>query len=207
MAKKPEDRYASAGDLALAAHEALSDPDQDHAANILRRSQEATLPGRASTTDHAATAIAPPPQRARPPPPPPRRRHRHRTTPPGSEFRRTGTTAGADPSAPGHPRAARSPRPSQPSSRPAVLPRAGGNWGGQPPGSLPPQPAGPTPWGLDSQPPAQTANATPGPSSPPSRSCSSSSSAAWRIWLIVAAQTGTAAARPDTGRASQLRCC
>ena len=45
MAKKPEDRYASAGDLALAAHEALSDPDQDHAANILRRSQEATLPG------------------------------------------------------------------------------------------------------------------------------------------------------------------
>ncbi len=45
MAKKPEDRYASAGDLALAAHEALSDPDQDHAADILRRSQESTLPG------------------------------------------------------------------------------------------------------------------------------------------------------------------
>ncbi|REV75361.1 serine/threonine protein kinase, partial [Mycobacterium tuberculosis] len=42
MAKKPEDRYASAGDLALAAHEALSDPDQDHAADILRRSQEST---------------------------------------------------------------------------------------------------------------------------------------------------------------------
>lgn len=41
---KPEDRYASAGDLALAAHEALSDPDQDHAADILRRSQESTLP-------------------------------------------------------------------------------------------------------------------------------------------------------------------
>ncbi|EUA12955.1 putative serine/threonine-protein kinase pknH [Mycobacterium kansasii 732] len=53
MAKKPEDRYASAGDLALAAHEALSDPDQDHAADILRRSQEATLPG-------PPTAVAPP---------------------------------------------------------------------------------------------------------------------------------------------------
>ncbi|MGD1346762.1 serine/threonine-protein kinase [Mycobacterium seoulense] len=57
MAKKPEDRYASAGDLALAAHDALSDPDQDHAATILRRSQEATLPG---------TVMAPPPT---PPPP------------------------------------------------------------------------------------------------------------------------------------------
>src|ERR1700758_5073823 len=45
MAKKPPDRYASAGDLALAAHEALSDPDQDSAANILRRSEESTLPG------------------------------------------------------------------------------------------------------------------------------------------------------------------
>ena len=56
MAKKPEDRYASAGDLALAAHEALSDPDQDHAANILRRSQEATLPGTSEITPAATVA-------------------------------------------------------------------------------------------------------------------------------------------------------
>src|SRR3954471_17228379 len=49
MAKKPEDRYASAGDLAAAAHEALSNPDQDRAANIVRRSQEATHLGGAPT--------------------------------------------------------------------------------------------------------------------------------------------------------------
>jgi serine/threonine protein kinase len=46
MAKKPRDRYASAGDLARAAHEALTNPDQNHATNILRRSEEITLPGR-----------------------------------------------------------------------------------------------------------------------------------------------------------------
>jgi serine/threonine protein kinase len=69
MAKKPQDRYASAGDLALAAHEALSDPDQDHAANILRRSQEATLP--TSTDPTAAASAQPQPPVSTPPPPPP----------------------------------------------------------------------------------------------------------------------------------------
>src|ERR1700754_2185124 len=66
MAKKAEDRYASAGDLAMAAHDALSDPDQDHAEHILRRSREATMPG---------TELAPPPPPAprytTPPPTPP----------------------------------------------------------------------------------------------------------------------------------------
>ena len=65
MAKKPEDRYASAGDLAMAAHDALSEPDQDHAVNILRRSQEATLPG-ARVRDSP-----PPPPRFTTPPPAP----------------------------------------------------------------------------------------------------------------------------------------
>ena len=37
MAKKPGDRYASAGDLALAAHDALTHRDQDQAATILER--------------------------------------------------------------------------------------------------------------------------------------------------------------------------
>ncbi|KUH92802.1 serine/threonine-protein kinase [Mycobacterium sp. IS-3022] len=42
MAKKPEDRYASAGDLAAAANDALTQRDQDQAATILQRSQAAT---------------------------------------------------------------------------------------------------------------------------------------------------------------------
>ncbi|OBH84635.1 serine/threonine-protein kinase [Mycobacterium sp. E2989] len=76
MAKKPEERYASAGDLALAAHEALSNPDQDHADTILRRSQEATLPGTVTmgppaTPADTAMARPPVPTANTPPPAPP----------------------------------------------------------------------------------------------------------------------------------------
>lgn len=49
MAKKPQDRYPSAGDLARAAHQALSSPDQHHAATLLERSQESMLPAGAPT--------------------------------------------------------------------------------------------------------------------------------------------------------------
>jgi serine/threonine-protein kinase len=44
MAKKPEDRYASAGDLAAAATDALTHREQDQAATILQRSEAATRP-------------------------------------------------------------------------------------------------------------------------------------------------------------------
>ncbi|MCV7301664.1 serine/threonine protein kinase [Mycobacterium barrassiae] len=44
MAKKPEDRYASAGDLAAAATAALTHREQDQAATILQRSEAATKP-------------------------------------------------------------------------------------------------------------------------------------------------------------------
>jgi serine/threonine kinase PknH len=142
MAKKPEDRYASAGDLALAAHEALSDPDQDHATNILRRSQEATLPG---------TAVIPPP-----PPPPP-----SGNTPPPPLSGNTpppypATTPAQAPSS--GPMPAHNPAPWAPDSGP--MPAAGhptpqyhqggnANWGGPPPQQFVGQP----PWNQGYQPP------------------------------------------------------
>jgi serine/threonine protein kinase, bacterial len=45
MAKNPEDRYRSAGELANAAHDALTAPEQHQAAKIRRQGQKAALPG------------------------------------------------------------------------------------------------------------------------------------------------------------------
>jgi serine/threonine protein kinase len=129
MAKKPEDRYASAGDLAMAAHDALSEPDQDHAVNILRRSQEATLPG---------GGLAPPP-------PPPSSQPPRFTTPPPAHT--------PVPTPPSHPGWAPASGP-MPASQPIPAPQYyQGNWGGTPPPSTPPpqQFVGQTPW---NQPPA-----------------------------------------------------
>ena len=66
MAKKPHDRYASAGDLARAAHDALTNPDQNRTVDILRRSEEFTLPKL-----QRPPPFAPPAGSAAPPPPAP----------------------------------------------------------------------------------------------------------------------------------------
>jgi serine/threonine-protein kinase len=79
MAKRPADRYASAGDLAAAANDALTQRDQDQAANILQRSQEATMPGIAGAIGTALATppgVTPSPYRTPPPVPP------HHTPPP-----------------------------------------------------------------------------------------------------------------------------
>ncbi|MBS4727504.1 protein kinase [Mycobacterium sp. SM1] len=49
MAKNPEERYRSAGELAAAAHQALTVPEQDEATAILRHGAEATVRASADT--------------------------------------------------------------------------------------------------------------------------------------------------------------
>jgi serine/threonine-protein kinase len=165
MAKKPEDRYASAGDLALAAHEALSDPDQNHAADILRRSQEATLPGPPSTVVPAtmpATALAPPP---RPTPTPPRAAPIQQQPPSYPGAASSGPAGAAGPSGP-IPRstpAQQSAWPQAsgpvPASQPTPQYYPGNSWSGAPPSAPPQQPSGPPAW--NQPPPGRTRNPWP----------------------------------------------
>ena len=85
MAKKPADRFASAGDLAAAATDALSVRDQDQAAHIVQRGAAATMPAphfgspaRFGAIPPGATPApfpaAPPPHWTTPPPAHPPRR-------------------------------------------------------------------------------------------------------------------------------------
>lgn len=66
MAKDPKARYASAGELAHAANEALSSQDQDRAEEIVERSEEATLPETAHEPLQTHTPAATPQPRSYP---------------------------------------------------------------------------------------------------------------------------------------------
>jgi len=54
MAKNPDERYSSAGELARAAHDALTTSDQHHATTILRHGEQANM-----SAGYADTGIAP----------------------------------------------------------------------------------------------------------------------------------------------------
>ncbi len=56
MAKNPEDRYRSAGDLARSANDALTAPEQDQAATILQHSEAETQSGRAVESGRVGAA-------------------------------------------------------------------------------------------------------------------------------------------------------
>jgi serine/threonine kinase PknH len=157
MAKKPEDRYASAGDLALAAHEALSDPDQDHAEDILRRSQEVTLPGASQITPSAElppTMVAPSTPVSTPQPSP--------VQASASPLAASGPTSDQVPSQPGQPWAPDSgpfAAASQPTPTPQYYQGGSGNWGSPPSG--PQQFSGAAPWGPGQPPPKPKRNPWP----------------------------------------------
>jgi serine/threonine-protein kinase len=140
MAKSPDDRYASAGDLAAAAHEALSDPDQDHAVDILRRSREATLPGTVEMSPETATMSPATPPPAAPAP----------GQVPSARYPTTGPSSGPVPAAAqtGQPWAPSSgPLPTPGHSVPAPQYQTGGHWGGPPPSMPVPQHfSGQVPW-------------------------------------------------------------
>lgn len=93
MAKNPADRYYSAGDLAVAAHEALTAPEQYQEATILRHSQDATsMADAAETTARPRPWVGtPPPIRHSPTPPP----DFTRNAPPPSRNRKRWILAGA----------------------------------------------------------------------------------------------------------------
>jgi serine/threonine-protein kinase len=120
MAKNPAERYRSAGELAVAAHDALAEPEQHQATRILRQGEDATL--RAGAVDPRATGT------------------RDQFSSPGTDPRAMARPA----SSPGNETMAR-PVPSGPTQQPPWTPPPGtgsGGWRGRPGPPAPAQPTG-----------------------------------------------------------------
>lgn len=107
MAKRPEDRYASAGELADAATDALTRPEQDQAATILQRSLAATAQAAptlmAATSSPGSSYPPPPPSGPSYPPPPPGGGPSYPPPPPPSGSYPTPPPGAQYPSQPGGP--------------------------------------------------------------------------------------------------------
>jgi serine/threonine-protein kinase len=69
MAKNPRERYSSAGELAAAAHDALTAPEQNQAASILRHGADTTLRSQVPDDETRARPAAPAAPAAPPAPP------------------------------------------------------------------------------------------------------------------------------------------
>jgi serine/threonine kinase PknH len=129
MAKKPDDRFASAGDLAMAATDALTIRDQDQAETILQRGAAATMPGMAMGAAATMAAQPPPPPLGATPTP---------GIPPPPPFGATPASFAATPPPP----------PQQYGfTGPPATPQTGGAWPPPPPPPLGANPPGQTPKG------------------------------------------------------------
>jgi len=94
MAKRPEERYRTAGELAAAAHQALTGPQQDQAATILRHGEEAAFGTETMAAVPSPSSVTG--WREQPAPQPPPARPQPVYTPPAAA-----PTFGAKPAGPG----------------------------------------------------------------------------------------------------------
>ena len=123
MAKRPEERYASAGELAAAAHQALSGPHQAQEFRILKRSEESG-PRQDAAVEAATASVSLPPPLEKGPDPESLTAHREVDMPEPQVFP-TGLTSSAEPPEPPAPPAEPPAPPAEPVPPPQRPPAAG----------------------------------------------------------------------------------